>query len=99
MNYGAGFMVPGCTASRGEDSDFKSPLPPPLHLLPASGSIVLLTQITITVALLYWESSGQKAGNGWKSRKGSGEACGAEGSRVKLGDSRELAYRDSKYAD
>lgn len=42
------------------------------------GSIVLLTQITITMALLCQESGRQKAGNGWESRKGSGEACGGE---------------------
>lgn len=75
MNYGASLLVPGCTASRGEDSYFTP------H--PASGSIVLLTQITIMMALLCRESGRQKAGNGWESRKGSGEACVAEGSRVK----------------
>lgn len=42
------------------------------------GSIVLLTQITIMMALLCQESGRQKAGNGWESRKGSGEACGGE---------------------
>lgn len=45
---------------------------------PVIGSIVLLSQITITMALLCQESGRQKAGNGWESRKGSGEACGGE---------------------
>lgn len=45
---------------------------------PVIGSIVLLTQITITMALLCQESGRQKAGNDWESRKGSGEACGGE---------------------
>lgn len=37
---------------------------------PVIGSIVLLTQITITMALLCLKSGRQKAGNGWESRKG-----------------------------
>lgn len=45
---------------------------------PVIGPIVLLTQITIMMALLCQESGRQKAGNGWESRKGSGEACGGE---------------------
>ena len=33
------------------------------------------------MALLWQESGRQKAGNGWESRKGSGEACGGEQQR------------------
>lgn len=46
------------------------------------GSFVLLTQITIMMASLCQESGRQKAGNGWESRKGSGEACGGDGERL-----------------
>lgn len=42
------------------------------------GSIVLLSQIAIMMPSLCQESGRQKAGNGWESRKGSGEACGGE---------------------
>ena len=53
-------------------------LPTEKTLAPVIGSIVLLTQITIMMALLCQESGRQKAGNGWESRKGSREACGGE---------------------
>lgn len=63
----SGVLVPGCAASCGED----------LHFTRSHWFLLcFLTQISITMALLCLESSRQKAGNGWESRKGSGEACG-----------------------
>lgn len=69
MNNSDNVLAPGYAACRGGEVS---------HFTPVIGSIVLLTQITITIALLCQESGRQKAGNGWESRKGSGEACGGE---------------------
>lgn len=65
---------PGTFQADGVTLGEKKPLASPS----LTGSIVLLAQITITMASLCQESGRQKAGNGLESRKGSRAACGGE---------------------